>query len=196
MTKSKNKIFFGGYYVIIKKIEAGSEKMIEAIVYSSRCGHTYKYAYKLANSLGLPLLKIGEAKRKLKRNDNIIFISWVMENKLVNYNKLAKFHIDSVIAVGIMPPSADVLAEIKTENLIYSHLFYLRGGIKKKKWGLTKRLKLKTIENNLSFELLDSGLTKAKASALDAIINDLDFTDLATLDEIIHYYGKRTNIVC
>lgn len=170
--------------------------MIEAVVYCSRCGHTFKYALKLANSLGLPLLKIGEAKRKLKRNDNIIFISWVMENKIVNYNKLSKFHIDSVIAVGIMPPSADVLKELNTENLLYSKLFYVRGGIEKKKLGLGKRFKLKMIENNLSFELLDSGLTKAKASTLDAIINDLDFTDLATLDEIIYYYGEKTNIIC
>lgn len=163
--------------------------MIDAVVYVSRCGHTYKYASTLASELGLPLFTIRQAKRKLKRNSEIIFASWVNEDKIVGYNKVSKFHIDSVIAVGIMPNDDEVISRLKDVNVLYSKVFYLRGGINKKKLKLRQRLSLKSIENRLSFKLLDNGLTKSDASALEAIIHNYDYTDLNNLSNIINYYG-------
>lgn len=161
--------------------------MVEAVVYSSRCGHSYRYACALAEKLNVPLLKIAQAKRKLKKGTNILFISWVKEDMIVGYNKLSKFHIDVVCAVGILPKSEDVYARLKVKNILYSKLFYLRGGIDKSKLGLRYRLALKTIENHLSFKLLDNGLSKAEASALDAILHDLNYTDIEDLDDIFTY---------
>lgn len=169
--------------------------MIDAIVYNSKCGHTYKYAKALSESLSLPLLNIKEAKRKLSKGNNIIYMSWVLENKIVSYDKVTRFHIDSVIAVGIMPESEDIVVTLKNENLLYSKLYYLQGGINKKKLGLRKRFKLKLIQDNMSFELLDSGLTQAKAIALDAIIHQLDFTDVNKLDRIIKNFVVEEKII-
>lgn len=160
-----------------------------AIVYSSKSGHTYKYANELASRLSLPLLTIRKARRVLKKNDEIIFMSWVCEDRIVGYEKLAKFVVKCVVAVGILPQSSEVEVELRHHNFISSKLFYLRGGINKKKLSLRQRITLNVIKNSLIFEKSDSGLTKAKDSALEAIINDLDYTDLDDLLPIIEYVG-------
>ena len=54
---------------------------------------------------------------------------------------------------------------------------------------------LKLIEKSLSFELLDSGLTKAKSSALDAIQKEIDYTDLDKLNPIIDFLGLKDGYV-
>lgn len=168
---------------------------MEAIVYCSKSGHTLKYATKLAEDLNLPLFNISTAKRKLKKNDSILFMSWVCEDKLVGYEKISKFHVECVIAVGIMPESTDIEIELKHNNFISSRLFYLRGGINKKKLSLRQKIALKLIEKSLSFELLDSGLTKAKSSALDAIQKEIDYTDLDKLNTIIDFLGLKDGYV-
>lgn len=159
--------------------------MIDAIVYNSKSGHTLTYAKELALRLGLPIYTIRKAKRKLKRQSNIIFMSWVCEDKIVGYDKVLRFHIDTVIACGIYPVDEEMISRVKNENIIYSKFFYLRGGINKSKLGLRKKIALKAIENRLDFKLKDSGLIRADQSALDAIVNQKDYTDLNSLDPIV-----------
>ncbi|MDE5715364.1 MAG: flavodoxin domain-containing protein [Anaeroplasmataceae bacterium] len=161
--------------------------MVEAVVYSSKCGHSYKYACALAEKLEVPLLKISHAKKKLKKGTSILYISWVKEDIIVGYDKMSKFQIDVLCAVGILPKCEDTYARLREKNVLYSKFFYLRGGIDRTKLGLRHRIALKSIENNLSFKLLDSGLSKAEASALDAILHDLNYTNLDDLNEIFTY---------
>ena len=62
--------------------------MINAIVYQSKTGHTKKYAEILSTSLNLPTLDIQEAKTKLKRGDEIIYLGWVCASKIMGLNKV------------------------------------------------------------------------------------------------------------
>ena len=163
--------------------------MVDAVVYCSKCGHAWNYAKTLAEKLNVPVLKISHAKRKLKKGANIVFIGWVREDKIVGYDKMSRFHIDAVCAVGIMRKSDEVLARLIEKNVLYAKLFYLRGGIQKSKLSIRQKIALKSIENNLSFKLLDSGLSKEEASALDAIMHNLNYASPEELNEVLAYYG-------
>lgn len=169
--------------------------MAEAIVYFSKCGHTLVYAKALAEELQLPVYTCKEAKKRLPKGTNIIYMSWVKENKIVKYNSMLRYHMDCVCAIGIMPATEERLGIVKEINQIYAKLFYLPGGIKKKRLGFFQKISLKTIESDLSFKLLDSGLKKEEALALDAILHNLDYTDLNALQPIIHLYKEKDKYI-
>ncbi|MDE5546279.1 MAG: hypothetical protein K2I88_02320 [Anaeroplasmataceae bacterium] len=169
--------------------------MVDAIVYTSRSGHTYVYAKALAEELNLPFYTRKEAKKYLPTGASIIYMSWVKENIIVKYNSMLKYHIDSVCAVGILPATEERLGIVRYTNQLYAKLFYLPGGIQKKRLSLFQRITLKSIENDLSFKLLDSGLKKEDALALDAILHNLNYTDLKTLEPIINLYNKKDEYI-
>ena len=165
--------------------------MVEAIVYTSKCGHTYIYAKALSEELNLPFYTRKEAKKYLPKGASIIYMSWVKENIIMKYNSMLKYKIDSVCAVGILPATEERLGMVRVANQLYAKLFYLPGGIRKKRLSLFQRITLKSIENDLSFKLLDSGLKKEEALALDAVLHNLNYIDLSTLEPIIKLYKQK-----
>ncbi|MDE6584655.1 MAG: hypothetical protein K2K15_04555, partial [Anaeroplasmataceae bacterium] len=128
---------------------------MEAIVYTSKCGHTMVYAKALSQELNVPYYTIKEAKKILPKGSNILYMGWVRENKIVKYNKVLRYHIECVVAVGIMPASLERIGMVKEFNQIYAKLYYLPGGIRKKRLGLRNRIVLHSIESEMSFKLLD-----------------------------------------
>lgn len=164
---------------------------MEAIVYTSKCGHSLVYAKALSQELNVPYYTIKEAKKILPKGSHILYMSWVRENKIVKYNKVLRYHIECVVAVGIMPASLERIGMVKEYNQIYAKLYYLPGGIRKKRLGLRNRIILHSIESEMSFKLLDSGLKKEEAYALDAVLHNLDYTNLNTLKPIIKRYSSK-----
>lgn len=162
--------------------------MIDAIVYTSKCGHTYAYAKELSQQLNIPMFTLKEAKKHLKKENHIIYMSWIREEKLMKYNKALQYTLECVVAVGIMPSTEKNISAIISENQLFVKLYYLPGGISKKRLGLLDRIKLKSIESNLSFKLLDNGLSKEDARALDAILHNLDYFDKEALEPILKKY--------
>ncbi len=169
--------------------------MIEAIVYTSKSGHTLTYAKALATELNLPYYTLKQAKRKLSKGSHILYMSWVKEDKIMGYDSSLRFHLDSVIVTGIMSYTEEDLYRIKEYNQLYTRLFYLPGGIKKKRLNLFQRLSLKSIESHLSFKLLDHGLKKEEALALDAILHDISYIDLNQLQPIIEMYKEEKEYI-
>ncbi len=171
--------------------------MPDVIVVKSMSGHTLSYAKKLAELLNLPLMTIRTAKRKLSKDTSILFMSWICEDKLVGYDQMMSFHIELVVAVGIMPYSEEMKRRIEEENQIYSGLFYLRGGINRKKLSLRKRLVLRSIRKDLKFKQMDHGLTIEQEEVLNSIENNLDHTNVNSLGPIVQYLSNEINpFVC
>ncbi|MDE7162042.1 MAG: hypothetical protein K2N65_04700 [Anaeroplasmataceae bacterium] len=166
--------------------------MVEAILYHTKCGHTYTYAKALSTELNIPLYTIRSAKKHLPKKSHIIFMSWVKENKIVKYSKVCQYCIECVIAVGILPATEERISIVRTENQISTALYYLPGGIRKSRLGILNRITLKTIESNLSFKLLDHGLKKEETVALDAILHNLNYMDLNALDPIVQRYKTKS----
>ncbi len=165
----------------------------DVIVYESMCGHTLTYAKKLALILNVPLMTIHQAKRKLSKDATILFMSWICEDQLVGYNSLLKFHIVLIVAVGIMPYSEEMKQRLIEENQIYCGLFYLMGGIDKKKLSFRKRIVLRAIRKDLEFKKLDQGLTFEQESALMTIQKNVNYVDLDSLEPIINFFSDDLN---
>ncbi len=161
--------------------------MIDAIVYCSLCGHTKTYALKLAQELQVPAFSLKQAK-KLKKETTIFYLGWVCENKIMGYDKAMRFHIDAVAAVGISPYDAEMVANLREYNQLPVGLFYLRGGIHKRKLPFRKRWVLRSIEKNLEFEKKDSGLTRKKEELLQALQQQINAVSLDSLEPIIKHY--------
>ena len=126
--------------------------MINAIVYQSKTGHTKKYAEILSTKLKLPILDIQEAKTKLKKGDEIIYLGWVCASKIMGLNKaLRKYKVICCGAVGAYPKIEENIQDLIKANNLEIPLFYMQGGIDYSKLNkLYKKLLQaigKTIEN-------------------------------------------------
>ena len=103
--------------------------MIKSIIYKSNTGHTKQYAGMLSEILKVPAYNLKEAKSKLKKNDEIIFLGWICASKIQGLNKTKKYNIRCVGAVGVYPPEKEYIDSLKTANKLDKEIFYLRGGI-------------------------------------------------------------------
>ena len=160
--------------------------MIEAIVYSSKCGHTLAYAKELAGRLNLPYYSLKKAKKYLKRNTSILYMSWIKEDKVIGYDKACYYHVESVCSYrDISKYYGNSFSHKKNIIKFMESFFYLPGGINKKRLNLLPKNYIKSIENTLSFKLLDNGLTKQEAKALEAILHNLDYSDFNELEPLI-----------
>lgn len=58
---------------------------MKAIVYTTNTGSTESYARLLSQETGLPAYSMAEAKTQLDRNDEIIYLGWLMANSIKGY---------------------------------------------------------------------------------------------------------------
>ena len=103
--------------------------MLKAIVYESSTGHTKRYAEMLSEKIKVPALTATEARKQLKRNDEIIFLGWIAATKIKGLAKVKKYNVKCVGAVGIYPKEDACVASLVTRNKLDKPLFYLRGGL-------------------------------------------------------------------
>ena len=161
--------------------------MIDAIVYSSKSGHTKEYALELAKRLSLPIYTLRQAKRKLPKMSSIIYMSWINQNKVVGFEKITKFRLIATIGVGICPKSEEAINRVKLETVLYGPFFYLRGGIRPRKQGFRNYMTLKLIVDELQYKVIDNRATQEEKEIVDAVLNKENFVDLNNLNEIIDW---------
>lgn len=165
--------------------------MIDCIIYASESGHTKKYALELSTRLSIPAYTLKEAKKKIEKGSTILYMSWILEHKLVGFDKLSRYQVSAAVGVGISPNSVEHIARIKEESFLYCPLFYLRGGINKKKLRWRKRWSLKMISSELSYKVLEQKASNTELEILDAILHNLDYSNMKDLDDIVRWYFKK-----
>ena len=127
--------------------------MVKAIIYQSKTGHTKEYAENLSKELNIPCYCVCEAKEKINKKDEIIYLSWVRATTLVGYKKMnKKYQICCVGAVGAYPKSTEYIEQLKTYNHIRQELFYLRGGINYEKLNKFYQKLLKIVGRAIAME--------------------------------------------
>lgn len=104
--------------------------MIETIVYYSKTGFSKKYAEIIAEELNLKIYSLKEAKTKLLKNTEIIFISGLTATRIRKLSSILKnFDVKYVLAVGMMDYSENYEASIFANNIqIPNKVYYLPGG--------------------------------------------------------------------
>lgn len=126
--------------------------MVQSIVYKSNTGHTKQYAEMLSEILKVPAYHLKEAKVKLKKKDEIIFLGWICASKIQGLNKIKRYHVRCVGAVGVYPPEEEYINNLKKSNKLSYELFYLRGGIDYHKLTGFKKKMLKFVGNMMEKE--------------------------------------------
>ena len=102
-----------------------------AIVYTSRAGHTRQYAQLLGKQLRLVVYALEEAIAQLTDASPVIYLGWIHASRVKGYARAAKrFSICAVCGVGLCD-TGTLVAEVRKASSIPQDvpLFTLQGGI-------------------------------------------------------------------
>lgn len=126
--------------------------MIKAIVYKSNTGYTKQYAEMLGKSLKVPAYNLKEAKLKLKKNDEIVFLGWICATKIQGLSKIKNYNVKCIGAVGVYPAEKNYIESLIQANKVNVELFYLRGGLDFNKLTRLKKKVLQFVGNMMEKE--------------------------------------------
>ena len=104
---------------------------MKTIVYTSNSGFTKSYAEMLGRKTGLPVCSFAEAKEKLARGSEIIYMGWICAGSVKNYQKAAKlFSVKALLPVGMAPDGQNSITELRNREKLSQDMpvFYLQGG--------------------------------------------------------------------
>ncbi len=103
---------------------------MKAIVYTSQSGFTKQYAELLSSDTGLPAYNMKSAKSALAKNDEIVYLGWLMGGFIKGYKKAAKrYAVKVACAVGMGVPGTQTPETLMKQNHISGiPVFYLQGG--------------------------------------------------------------------
>ena len=103
---------------------------METVIYTSKCGHTARYATLLSEKLETAAVELGKAK-SLEKVDTLIFVSWVRAGKIVGLDKAKAIDYRRLVVVadGITPPGERYEKKLMQDNGLEKDLFYLPGGL-------------------------------------------------------------------
>ncbi len=154
--------------------------MMKAIVYKSNTGYTKQYAEMLGKSLKVPVYNLKEAKSKLKKNDEIVFLGWICATKIQGLSKIKNYNVKCIGAVGVYPAEKNYIESLIQANKVNVELFYLRGGLDfNKLTGLKKKVlqfvgnmmeKENKAENQEMIKLLKNGANYVSDKNLKPIL--------------------------
>ena len=102
---------------------------VTAIVYTSKHGHTKKYADLLAKKFHLPAYTPAEAAKALREDERVIYLGWMRKAKIMGLvDALQRYRV--CCAVGMMPMGGMANEETRKQNAIAQDIavFYLQGG--------------------------------------------------------------------
>ena len=105
--------------------------MIKAIVYLTNTGSTGRYSEMLSDAAGLPAFSLKEAGSRLKLNDEIFYMGWVIQGRIKGYNRAAmRYNVVGACGVGMNPQEDSTAKIIKEKTGITNSrikVFYARG---------------------------------------------------------------------
>lgn len=161
------------------------------IVYTSNAGHTMEYANLLALELGGEAYSLKEAKKKLKKKSEVIYLTWIFAGRPKKLKKaLKRYKCLAVATVGMTLNKIDQ-DEIKYKYKLNCPLYYLPGGMDVKK--------LKGIYKSIAQSVYDKKLIKAKNEkdfsddekiVAQAIINGTNYVSREHLEPILRYFNN------
>lgn len=164
--------------------------MIKAIVYKSNSGHTKKYAQMLSAKLEIPCYTLGEANRKLKKDDGIIYLGWLFAGRIKGLKKATKrYKINCCGAVGAYPNSDDYTKKLRKANKIASPFFYMQGGIDYKKLNFVYKKILTMVGERIASEG-----NANKKDLVEMFISGKDCVKEENINNMLEYILKNQKI--
>ncbi len=168
--------------------------MIKAIIYNSNTGFTKQYAYHFAISTNLPIYTISEAKKKLSKGDEIIYFSWIKNNKIVKLNKVKQYNIAYVGAVGMSFYSDELIESLKKDNS-FNNIYYLQGGIRYRMLNTIDRIIMSFVRKSFKKNHKKHKLSSEGEIIYDRLNRGYENVDLNALGHLIEWYKDSINLV-
>jgi hypothetical protein len=166
---------------------------MKAIVFESYTGHTKKYAELLGQKTGLPVYERNEASKHLARQDEIIYMGWLMASSIKGYKKAQKYYnVKAVCGVGMRRATEEALKDMTEANKITgTKAFYLQGGYDGNKVRGFYKLLMKMASKFMIDEIEKKEVkTDADLEALDLLKNGGSLVKEENLAPILEWLGK------
>ena len=164
---------------------------MKVIVYTSKTGHTAEYSKILGAKIGLPVYTLNEAKKKIQKGTEIIYLGWLFANNIKGYKKATKkYKISAICAVGLCDTGTAV-AEVRKANSISEEtpLFTMQGGMDK--------TKLRGI-NKFMINMLTKGLSSKKERTendermLELLTHDKNYVSEENITAFMKWFNEQT----
>ena len=168
--------------------------MIKAIIYNSNTGFTKQYAYHFALNTGLPIYNIKEDKKKLNKDDEVIYFSWINANKITKLKKLKKYNIAYIGVVGMSFYSEELMESLKKDNNI-NNIYYLQGGIRWRYLNTFQRIIMKIVLSGYKKKHKKGLLNPEEEMIYERINMGYENVDLNSLNHLIEWYKDLNNFV-
>lgn len=170
------------------RLENKKASKAEAVVYTSKNGHTEKYAIILGEKTGLRVYSLKEAATKLDSGTQIIYLGWLLANSIKGYKKAAGlFNISAVCAVGLCDTGTAIEEVRKVNSLPESKpLFTMQGGIDISNLNGIHKLMIKMLIKGLSSQKERS---EQDERMLELITSDKNYVTEENTDAFMKWYG-------
>ncbi len=113
---------------------------------------------------GLPAFSLGEAGSRIRVNDEIFYLGWVIQGRIKGYNRAAvRYDIIGACAVGMNPWTEDTAKEIKKKTGITDSrikVFYARGAYDSEKLNPMHRLLMGAVLKRLKEDAAQQDMTE------------------------------------
>ena len=161
------------------------------IVYTSNAGHTMEYAKILASELSCEAYSMKEAKKKLKKHSEVIYLTWIFAGRPKKLKKaLRRYKCLAIATVGMTLNKIDQ-DEIKFKYKLNCPLYYLPGGL--------DTTRLKGIYKSIAQSVYDKMLVKLNSKkelddqekiVAEAIVKGTNYVNRIYLDPILRYFNN------
>ena len=157
---------------------------LDAIVYTSKAGHTGRYAEMLGQIIGKPIFPLESAPASLPDGSRIVYMGWIHASHIRGYEKAARrYRISVVCGVGLCD-TGTLLEEVRKASKVPENvlLFTLQGGL--------DRSKLKGMDR-LLISMLTKGLESKKDRSeqdermLTLLKSDADYVQRKNLEGLL-----------
>lgn len=168
---------------------------MDAIIYTSNTGTTKEYAHLLGQNTGLPVFSLEEAKGKVAKDSEIIYLGWVMASKIQGYNKATKKYKVKAVCGVCMGATGTQIPEIREKNQITEKvpLFTMQGGFDiNKLHGIYKMMMTvmaKTAGKGLSEK---TNRTPDEDVMLEMILHGANYVSENNMKDVLEWYDTIT----
>lgn len=164
---------------------------MNAIVFTSNAGSAARYAEMLSREMGIRAYSMKEARGKVPAGAEIVYVGWVMANKVQGYSAAAKrYRVRAVCAVGMAKTGTNadpVRAKTKIPN--ETPLFTLEGNFNVQKLRGVYRLMMNFALKGLSGK---KNRTPEENEMLDKMRGNADYVKKENLKGVLEWFGRRT----
>lgn len=159
-----------------------------AIIYTSKNGHTGRYAEMLGQITGKPAFPLDKTPPSLPDGSPVIYMGWIHASKIKGYKQAAKrFSVPIVCGVGLCD-TGTLIPEVRKVTSIPENvsLFTLQGGM--------RRSELKGMDK-LLISMLTKGLGEKKDRTeqdnrmLELLKNNTDYVSEDNLSQLLEFIG-------